>query len=151
MMPDAHAIFSMSFEVLASVSSLIASRHSLGSDHVNPKEIGQAVTAYMVHKLRRGIAAREALGPDRFFDVKYKELIADPTAMVRRIYNFLEFPFTGETEALLAAWIEDDRRQRRRFRHVYAPATFGLDAGVVQSTFREYTEWFGVPVQCRTH
>ena len=49
---------------------------------------------------------------DRFIDVNYEDLLADPLAQVRRIYRFVGLEFTADAQAAMERWqIENQRVQ----------------------------------------
>ncbi len=48
------------------------------------------------------LSAREAIDPSRWIDVGYEELVAQPVAELRRLYERLDLPFTDEAERYAA-------------------------------------------------
>lgn len=131
-------------EVFASICSLIATGRSVRSDRVDPIEIGKGIMEYGKHRLNSALAVRESLGEDRFVDIMYKDLTADPLATVRRIYDALGFPLPEETESLIASYVAENRRRRRSASHRYSAATFGIDSAIIQPQLRQYCERFGL-------
>ena len=84
---------------------------------------------------------RQAHGDDRFFDVPYRDLTADPVGTVQRLYEQLGDPLTGETEAALRTHVEV-AKQHRFGRHEYGLAEFGLDRSSVDARFAGYRDRF---------
>ena len=84
---------------------------------------------------------RQEHGDDRFIDVAYRDLTADPVGTVQRAYEQLGDAFTAETEAALRAHAEV-ATQHRFGRHQYGWDEFGLDRSSVDARFADYRERF---------
>ncbi len=57
-----------------------------------PDRFAEAVV-YWSERVRHGRAAGSALGPDRYQEVRYEELVADPEATLRRLCSFLDLAY----------------------------------------------------------
>lgn len=82
---------------------------------------------------------------DRFVDLNYRELVSDPLAAVRRIYQRFEIPLTevaAERMRHLAA--SRSRYQRRRTKPT--PADLELDVRAQERRFHTYCFRFGIPL-----
>jgi hypothetical protein len=68
-------------EVLPSEASLHVVLRRTFSHAVDPAEVGRQVTTLMADELGDGLRARDGacLPADRFFDVRYRELVRDPS------------------------------------------------------------------------
>jgi hypothetical protein len=73
-------------------------------------------------------------------DVQYTDLMADPIAVVRRIYRHFDLPFPAGTEQAMRRYLPQSR-QDLHGRHVYSLAQFGLDAETERARYRAY--WDG--------
>jgi Sulfotransferase family len=131
--------------VLASVASLTAVLQGVFTDRLDLGEIGQEVTRRWANGLERAMHLRQSgrVPGERFFDVHYHEMLADPIAVIRRIYARFDVPFTAEA----------DRRMRRHLAvnpqgghgvHRYSLAAFGLDPQELTHRFKAYREHFDV-------
>ena len=114
-------------EVLASVSSLIATLRRAFSDDVDPVEIGR----YHLELYARSLGAlvdhtAGTLPVDRTVHVTHTELVAGPTSTVRRVYDALGIAF-GDAEANAAADAAAVEREDGVGAHRYHLADFGLD------------------------
>ena len=86
--------------VLASVASLTLVLQSAFTDHLDLAEIGAEVTQRWSSGLERAMQARRDVRVDeRFVDVRYQELLRDPMAIVRRIYDRFGMTLSVEAEA----------------------------------------------------
>ena len=110
-------------QTVPSLASLVRTLYVLGSDSVDPLEIGAHWSQRWARALERAIAAR-AKREDRFLDVHYAELVADPMAQVRRIYAHAGLELTAEAEARMRQWAVENERDRRPV-HAYTLEEFG--------------------------
>ncbi len=129
--------------VLASLASLIATLRGAFSDAVDPVEIGRDVAARWAEALRRSIAVRHGPYADRFVDVHYRELLGDPMAVVRRLYDRMETRLEPETERAMRRFLEENP-QDRFGRHRYRLDSFGLDAAEERRRYGSYRAHFQV-------
>ena len=77
-------------------------------------------------------------------DVLYADLVHDPLAVVRGIYDRFGYAWSARFEAAPRTWIASDARSRRPT-HGYSLDQFGLDAGQVEGEFAAYRARFGIP------
>lgn len=79
-------------------------------------------------QVRRGRAAGAKLGPTRYREVRYEDLVEDPETSVRALCKFLELPFD---DRMLRYYDRADEvvapiRNPERFEHLFRPPTKGL-------------------------
>jgi hypothetical protein len=74
--------------------------------------------------------------PDRFFDVKYEDLLTDPMAVAAAVHARGLLPFGAADREALTAWLEANRRDDRPS-HVYALDRFGVTEDEVRKLFPE--------------
>jgi hypothetical protein len=132
-------------EVLASVSSLHCVLRSAASDAVDPLEVGREQVELWSRTLRRGMQQREAV-PDRaerFFDVQFAELLADPLDCVRRVYAHFDLELTDEAQGRMARFLSEHPRDEHG-RHRYALETFGIDPQGAARCFEDYYDRYRV-------
>ncbi len=79
--------------------------------------------------------------PSQFLDVLYRDLIADPIAIVKRIYAHHGYPYSDEFEVNMKEWL-DENRQHKHGKHRYSLEDFGLDAAKVDRGFEMYRSRF---------
>lgn len=132
-------------EAVTSTCSLYGVFRSTFSDEVDPVVIGQQQSAMLTHWFNGTVAARAKLAGSgvTFFDVHYRELVADPVAMAERILAFAGLETTAESRAALHQWLRDNR-QDKHGGHRYTPEEFALDADALREGMTEYRGAFGV-------
>jgi Sulfotransferase family len=82
----------------------------------------------------------------RFIDVMYRELVSDPLAIVRQIYQHFDI---GLTEAAVERMqrMASNRSRYRRHNGIPTLAELGLDGATETSRFRSYCARFGITCQ----
>ncbi|MGH0028770.1 MAG: sulfotransferase family protein [Myxococcota bacterium] len=131
-------------ETLPSIASMYASLWRLASDTVDEHAIGRLCLHRYARALERCLASRERLPAERFLDVDYRDLVADPMAQVRRIYHFVGRPLRPAAEAAMALHLTDQARDKRAA-HDYSLERFGYDADAIRRAFAAYTARFLPP------
>lgn len=130
-------------EVLPSEASLHTVLRRTFTDAVEPAAIGREVTTLTAEELSVGLAARDAgcAPPDRFLDVRYRELVKNPIASVRRIYAHFDMPFTATAETRMRHYLAATPKDKHGA-HVYSLAQFGLNEAEERERYRAYRERF---------
>lgn len=130
-------------KVIPSAADLYCELAQAFSDDVDRRYMGRLNADVWDSGMRRLIAFREAGNEDRFFDIHFSEMQADPFPTLERLYAFLGEEFTDDTRARMAAWRRDTPREKHGD-HRYEAADFGLSDGGLQERFRFYNERFGL-------
>lgn len=126
--------------VAPSSCSYSATLMRLSSDRVSAQEIGQRWLSDSADIVERSLAARARLGEERFYDVRYAELVADPLAAVRGIAA--RFGLSGG-DAVEEA-VRSHTQNHGPGRHRYSLDQFGLRRELIEERFRAYHERFGL-------
>jgi hypothetical protein len=124
-------------KVLGSVCSLIAYVRSWSSDRKDPTELGAEQLAWWVEGIGRAMDFRTRLGDDRFVDVSFADLQADPVNTVAKSYERLGLTFSAEARASVRHWAEE-HRPGHRGTHAYDLADYGLTPDQVREAFSDY-------------
>jgi hypothetical protein len=95
--------------------------------------------------LRRLIEFRDADREDRFFDVMFADVQADPVAAMERLYAEMYDELTDDTRVRMAEWWAGEAANRRQTPRP-DPAAYGLDAAKLHDQFAFYHDRFDVPV-----
>ena len=133
-------------ETVASGSSLFAVFRSTYSDEVDPVDVGDFQLRTTERWFDRAMAARdraEAAGVGTFVDVAYRDLIADPLAVARRVHEDADLEWDAATERALRDHL-DGSRGHAHGPHRYTAEEFGLDPDVVRERLSAYRRRFGV-------
>jgi len=131
---------------LASYCSMITHAWHIFSDEVDPQEVATHWARKRARLVERAMATRERAGADRFVDVQYADLVTDPMAQVRRIYDFLGRTLEAGTETRMQAWRRENP-QHKHGRHRYGLEHFGLDREEEEERFSRYRARFDIPVE----
>jgi hypothetical protein len=129
--------------VLGSVCSLLATMYELTGKPPPAEAIGAAELTSWTEALRRLLAVRARIGEERFADVHFTALLADPLATVAAAYARLGLPFTPAAERAMRAHAAANPRGRHG-EHRYRLEDWGLDRAAVDAAFRFYAERCGV-------
>ena len=62
----------------------------------------------------------------RFLDLRYRELTADPIGTVRRVYDFFAIPLSADAEARMRRYMSQNLQAKHGV-HSYSLAQFGID------------------------
>jgi hypothetical protein len=80
---------------------------------------------------------------ERFLDVNYRELVADPLGLIRRLYTHFDLPFSDEAARRMRRHLANYPKDKHGA-HAYSLAAFGLDHGELAHRFKGYCEHFGI-------
>ena len=81
----------------------------------------------------------------RFLDLNYREIVSDPLATVRRIYQHLDRPLTETALERMRQFISTRSRYHRK--HNPTLAELGFDVSTETRRFQNYCNRFGIPLQ----
>ena len=125
-------------ETVASGASLFATYRSTYSDHVDGHDVGRFQTDQTELWLRRAIAFRasQAAQAVSLVDIHFTDLIADPAAVLRRIYAAADLE-PADTAAMINAHHASQPRHAKGA-HRYRAEEFGLDPSVLRERMSFY-------------
>jgi hypothetical protein len=132
--------------VVASTCSLARSLASTftDGDHTTAfASVWSDVTQAIVDHVMRW---RDANGDDRFVDVSYEDLVADPVGTVRGVYTRFGEELSPEAEESMQRYMTEHPRGEHG-RHEYSLAEVGLRADELDARFARYRDRFGIPRQ----
>jgi hypothetical protein len=128
-------------EMLPSACSLFAVFRGLLSGQVDPRNLGRHGLDAFGRIVERMLLARAEIPGERVFDVHFEDLVADPVAMVHRIYGHFGETVSGEMDSRMKAFMEANPRHKHGV-HRYTMEQFGLTSEEADDTFRPYMERF---------
>eukprot|EP00968_Pinguiococcus_pyrenoidosus_P021405 scaffold2771_cov252-Pinguiococcus_pyrenoidosus.AAC.41 len=85
--------------------------------------------------------------------VLYEDLVRDPIAVVRKLYEEFGYDFTPEFERRLEDYLEKNKKERKAMKasqksiHAYSPETFGVSTEDVLREWEWYHKRFGIPTK----
>jgi hypothetical protein len=140
--PDARIVWTHRepAQSLPSFASLVHSLRVLGSDAADPAEVGREWGGKMQRALMRCMDVRERC-EERFLDLHYAPLVADPLAQVERIYAFAGLSFPDSVRDGMRRWAVENARDKRP-EHRYTAERFGFDEAGLARDFARYRERF---------
>jgi len=143
--PDAGVILTHRdpLQVVGSLASLTYHLRSTFSDEIDPLQVGPEMTHRWADGLYRALRAREdgLVRADRFLDVRYDDLVADPMASVRRIYTHYGLLLSPVAEERMRRFLAQHPKDKHG-RHQYTLAEFGLDRDEEAERYRPYRDRF---------
>ena len=143
--PDARIV-----HIHRQVDKAIGSQCSLSSriccrmqQSVNLHDLGRFWADYSLAGLERGLAARDRLPASQVYDVHLDALRAEPSTMLRNIYEHFDLPF----DSALLQRFEETAAEEPTFQHGvhdYSLEDFGLQAEAIRRQFASYRARFSV-------
>ncbi|RRO18011.1 sulfotransferase [Saccharopolyspora rhizosphaerae] len=120
---------------IASVCSLAAHATRGWSETFQGEVIGRDQLDLWSRGLEEFTAARARHDPDRFFDVRYEDFVADPIGVVERIYQHFTLPLSDEAAASMRDLHAESTTGHAKPAHRYSLADFGLRPEEVDERF----------------
>ncbi len=120
-------------------SSLFEERCTPGS--IDRQTVGRNVLAFWEEGIRRGLAAREAIGEDRFIDVLNDDVVKRPLETFEKVYAHIGLPLTAELKARLEEYNRSNAPGKFGT-HRYTLDEYGLTEQEVRTAFRDYIDRF---------
>ncbi len=124
-----------------SYCSMTNSLVHMNSDRVDDVEFGRFTEKRWAGFLERYEAARERIGPHRFIDIKYEDLVKAPLDQARPVLAKLGVEMTPEVEDGMKEWLQENARDKRAAHH-YTLEQFGLSEPELEKDFKSYRERF---------
>ena len=128
-------------DCIASYCSLMEVAYAPIAVNISREQIGQIAIGYYRNALARNVTARNKLGPDQFIDIDYRELVADPMACVRRIYEATGTPLGDTTQQRIRTWLHEQAKSRKSTKHNYSLEDYGLTEDEVDTVFADYSKF----------
>jgi hypothetical protein len=129
--------------VTASMLTMLAYSLRLGHDEVDLPWVGDYWGERLRRMLRACVEARDVLPATRTIDVHFDEFMADDLAMVRRIYDLADQPYTDDADAAMTSFMDHNPRGRHGA-VLYDLGQFGLDRALLRERLSFYVDHFGV-------
>jgi Sulfotransferase family len=130
-------------KILPSLCSLCRIDREMLADQADRAEIGAFWAKRLRDGLETGTLCRNGAGDGQFLDIHYTELISDPIAAARRVYEHHDYPYSDAFESNMRQWLADNQQHKHGV-HRYTLEEYGLDAETVTRDFRAYGEQFGI-------
>lgn len=125
-------------QTVPSYASMAAALTRPNTDRLEPLAIGPFWSSRFRRSLTQVMALR-AQHPERFIDARYEDVQRDPVGEARRVYGALGLPFGAFEEQAMAAWLDENARDRHPAHH-YTAEEFGLTRAGLEKDFAFYTQ-----------
>ena len=133
-------------KTVPSTASLMATLRRMRRDHVDAGALAKLLVRGVAMGLEKMMAERDTgVTPDaQFVDVRYADLMSDPLAAVRSIYDRLAMDLPSDVAERMRAYLGAKPRGKHG-EHRYGVADFGIDLERLRKRYAGYTTRFGVP------
>lgn len=132
-------------QVYPSVLAIIAVLYgAISRWTIDFKVLGRAILERTAKQIRETLA-NPLLDDPRVLHVDFRDLVADPVALVQRTYETWGEHCSDEHVAAMRAWLADPSNQPDRYgRYAYNLAPFGVDEAAIDTLFAPYRERFNL-------
>jgi hypothetical protein len=127
--------------VIASYCSIQSLTIRSYSNNFDESKSGQHVIRLFTEALENLIAVRREHPADRFIDVQYRDIVADPLSQFRRTMQLMGLPVGAEDEKAAATWMSRNGRDTHP-RHKYKPQAYGVTEAELAEAFKFYRDAF---------
>jgi hypothetical protein len=113
------------------------------SDHVSLDGMADGTGAMLTHVMQRRIAGEL---PDRFVDLHFADLMADPVETIGAAYERMGRPMLPDHAQAIRDYLACKPKDRHG-RHRYSAEQWGLDAKALRAATRAYTDHYGIALE----
>jgi hypothetical protein len=129
--------------VVASYASFISKIRNVHEGEVDIAAIAREQMESWAHAAEAGMAARERLPAEQFFDLQFSDFMRDPIGSVKRVYAHFDQVLSAEGEMALRAW-QRDHPQAKHGQHAYDSEATGISESEILDRFAGYMEQYGL-------
>ena len=126
-------------DVILSVADLYADIIGTFTDNIDRRYIGRLNVEHWSLGMQRAQQFRAAGADDRFYDIDFRAMQADPIGEVTGLYAWLGIPLTDEFAGRMRSWWNHAAQEREPSSRA-DPAEFGIDLDAVRPQFSTYVE-----------
>lgn len=119
---------------------------TLNPDAMDREAMGHNAMRQMKAHVERPLRVRDRLGDEHFFHIFYHEMMADPMAVMRKLYAWAGDELTPDVEARMRRWLAE-HPQDRFGRAQYKLAEYGLSVQMLEPIFAEYLQTFDIELE----
>ena len=124
-------------DVLVSVVDVYADIAGVFTDHLDREYLARLNLEHWSTGMERALAFRDDGADDRFYDIDFRAMQADPIGQVRGLYAWLGRPVSHQFESGMRTWWAANENEREP--SVRAdPSSVGLDLDEVRPRFAGY-------------
>ena len=131
--------------VIPSYCSMISLTWRTWWGFIDPAKVGDHITHRFRLGMDRATAVRDRVGSDRFFDLNYEDLVADPVRATHNIHSHFGLPHSDRTDGAIRDFLEQPRTDKPGS-HRYSAEQWCLEPDRVREMFADYIERFNVQI-----
>jgi hypothetical protein len=124
---------------LASTLAVIRERCGGLNDRL---QLGRDALRCVKETLDKGMATRQTSPEGIFYDVYFPDLLSDPVATLKLLYEKWGRPFNAETQLAIETWLRNNPPDKGGI-HRYTGEQFGLNRELIERELAGYLECFG--------
>jgi hypothetical protein len=124
-------------DVILSVADLYADIIGQFTDDVDRRYIGRLNVEHWSTGMTRTLQFRAAGNDNRFYDIDFRAMQANPIGEVTGLYRWLGEPVSDEFERRMDSWWAQAAAEREASSHA-DPVQFGIDVDSVRPLFADY-------------
>lgn len=128
---------------VASYSSMISLMRRTMYGGYEPAAVGEHIQTRFHQGVERAMAARADADADRFYDVHFHDLVADPVRVVHQILDHFDLKRTRKGEGRMRTWLANKRGDARGM-HRYDADYWGLRPAAIHEQFGDYIRRFDI-------
>jgi hypothetical protein len=128
--------------VMASISRLIEVIRCISFPAIDRAALGQELLHLWHDGQVASMAWRKANPQVQVLDLRFRDIVADPVATVRRVYDHAGMDFTPQSEAAVRHWWTANPSDKHG-QHRYELADYGLTSEQVESVYADYIAEYG--------
>jgi hypothetical protein len=129
--------------VVASYASFISKIRGVHQSRVELAEIAREQMESWAHAAEAGMRFRDEHGSEQFYDLDFRDFMADPIGSVKQIYAKFDQVLSPEGEKCLRAW-HDDHPQGKHGQHQYEKKSIGISEDEILERFAKYMDRHGL-------
>ncbi len=130
-------------KVLSSYISLISGFRGLYEDDIDRDAIAEEQCEVWARGAEQAIAVRGNHDPAQFYDLHFRDFVADPIGSVRRIYDYFDVPYDEAAERALRTWQESNPAGKHGEHH-HTMDGVTISASEINERFSAYMQHFGI-------
>jgi hypothetical protein len=129
---------------VASASSATFQGRSAAYESVDPKQVGRETLSRLSTYVSAIDRTRHLIPEKDVYDLRYSDLVADPIATIRAIYDRFGLELNNVHRRRMSVWLRSSGGSRGQ--HRYSIDDFGMSAAVVRAQFSHYIEHYRLAV-----
>jgi len=129
-------------DVILSVADLYADIIGMFTDDIDRPYIGRLNVEHWSTGIARAMQFRAAGNDERFYDIDFRAMQADPIGEVRGLYRWLGQPVSEEFESSMQSWWTQAAAEREPSSHA-DPVQFCIEFDTVRPLFADYVQAAG--------